>query len=98
EALKDKTGDWSVAETRGNHISQYGADVQSWAGRDSVADEASGAGKSRKKRLRRPDVYDSEYDRGRVKKVKKNRHDRFATGINPFQMLSELTFKGNKSK
>ncbi|KAJ2685917.1 hypothetical protein GGH99_003624 [Coemansia sp. RSA 1285] len=98
EALKDKTGDWSVAEARGNHMSQYGADVQSWAGRDSVADEASGAGRPRKKRLRRPDVYDTGYDRGRVKKVKKNRHDRFATGINPFQMLSELTFKGNKSK
>ncbi|KAJ1991320.1 hypothetical protein EDC05_003539 [Coemansia umbellata] len=89
---------WDVAEVRGNRTSQYGANVESWAGNSSAADNVSGAGKPKKKRQRRPDSYDTEYDRGRVKKVKKNKVNKFASTINPFQMLSEHTSKKNKSK
>ncbi|KAJ2744756.1 hypothetical protein GGI20_002725 [Coemansia sp. BCRC 34301] len=87
--------EWDVSEVRPVRGSQYGASIESWTGSASVADEAnaSGArGKSAKKRLRRPDTYDAEYDRGRVKKVKQKR-DKFASRTNPYQMLGERMSK-----
>ncbi|KAJ2538055.1 hypothetical protein EV175_006544 [Coemansia sp. RSA 1933] len=96
KTMSRKKEDWSVAEIRAKHASQYGADVKSWTGGSSIADEASGAAKERRKRQQRPDFYDSEYDRGRIKKVKKNRHNKFAATVNPYQMYSEHTFKKSK--
>ncbi|KAJ2822924.1 hypothetical protein FBU31_004446, partial [Coemansia sp. 'formosensis'] len=64
-------GEWSVSDVRLTRGSQYGASVESWTGSASVADEAgasSARDKSAKKRQRRPDMYDTDYDRGRVKK------------------------------
>ncbi|KAJ2771366.1 hypothetical protein IWQ57_002245 [Coemansia nantahalensis] len=77
-------GSWSVADISTNRTSQYGAQVESWAGGVSagIADKA-------KKRQRRPDKYDAEYDRGRAKKVKKNKRNRFASAANPFQLHAE---------
>ncbi|KAJ2029068.1 hypothetical protein GGI08_009667, partial [Coemansia sp. S2] len=73
----------------------YGTSVESWTGSASVADEAgasSARDKSAKKRQRRPDMYDTEYDRGRVKKVKQKRN-KFASTTNPYQMLGERISK-----
>ncbi|KAI8322346.1 cysteine proteinase [Martensiomyces pterosporus] len=83
--------DWSVADVRGNHRSQYGASVQSWTGTSSAADELNEAqlSKSSKKRQRRPDSWNTEYDRGRVKKAKKHKRSKFESTINPFQVLGE---------
>ncbi|KAJ2710872.1 hypothetical protein H4R19_003526 [Coemansia spiralis] len=77
-------GSWSVAEVSAPRTSQYGAQVESWAGGIS----AGIAGKA-KKRQRGPDIYDAEYDRGRTKKVRKNKHNRFASAANPFQAHAE---------
>ncbi|KAJ1665563.1 hypothetical protein IW140_004052 [Coemansia sp. RSA 1813] len=91
--VNKKADDWNIAEVRGKRASQYGADVESWAGGESIADEVSGVAKARRKRQQHPDMYDTEYDRGRIKKVKKNKHNKFASTINPYQMYSEHTFK-----
>ncbi|KAJ2005774.1 hypothetical protein GGI02_001446 [Coemansia sp. RSA 2322] len=88
-------GQWSVADVRSSRSSQYGASIESWAGSASVADEAGASGskdKAAKKRQRRPDMYDAEYDRGRTKKVKQKRN-KFASSANPYQMLGERMSK-----
>ncbi|KAJ2347482.1 hypothetical protein GGH91_001798 [Coemansia sp. RSA 2671] len=85
-------GEWSVSDVRPIRGSQYGASVESWAGSASVADDASARGKSAKKRQRQPDMYDMDYDRGRVKKVKQKRN-KFASAANPYQMLGERISK-----
>ncbi|KAJ1785997.1 hypothetical protein LPJ59_006021 [Coemansia sp. RSA 2399] len=97
ETANKKVNGWSVSEVRSKPASQYGAYVEAWTGGGSVADEVSGAAKARKKRQQRPDFYDAEYDRGRIKKVKKNKHDQFALTINPYQMYSEYNFKKRRS-
>ncbi|KAJ2718716.1 hypothetical protein GGI07_005622 [Coemansia sp. Benny D115] len=82
--------DWSIASVRPNRASQYGASVESWSGGNSVADShGASASDSAKKRIRRPDSYDAEYDRGRVKKVKQPKLNKFAATINPFQKVGE---------
>ncbi|KAJ2098018.1 hypothetical protein GGI09_003529 [Coemansia sp. S100] len=86
-----QAGEWSITDVRPVRSSQYGTSVESWTGSASVADEAgasSARDKSAKKRQRRPDMYDTEYDRGRVKKVKQKRN-KFASTTNPYQMLGE---------
>ncbi|KAJ1962129.1 hypothetical protein GGI12_002833 [Dipsacomyces acuminosporus] len=85
---------WDIAEVRANRKSQYGASVQSWAGTGSAADQLNESLNAPRKRQRRPDSWDTEYDRGRLKKVKKHRHNKFASTINPFQLLGER--QGNK--
>ncbi|KAJ2807566.1 hypothetical protein H4S07_003567, partial [Coemansia furcata] len=88
-------GEWSVSDVRLIRGSQYGTSVESWTGSASVADEAgasSARDKSAKKRQRRPDMYDTDYDRGRVKKVKQKRN-KFASTSNPYQMLGERISK-----
>ncbi|KAJ2582817.1 hypothetical protein GGH95_001330 [Coemansia sp. RSA 1836] len=92
---KPAAGEWNVSDVRPVRGSQYGASIESWTGSASVADEASASsasGKSAKKRQRRPDMYDAEYDRGRLKKVKQKR-DKFASKTNPYQMLGERMSK-----
>ncbi|KAJ2900461.1 hypothetical protein IWW38_000514 [Coemansia aciculifera] len=89
---KPAAGEWDVSDVRPMRGSQYGASVKSWTGTASVADEAGAKEKSAKKRLRRPDMYDTEYDRGRVKKIKQKR-DKFASKANPYQMLGERIAK-----
>ncbi|KAJ2849320.1 hypothetical protein IWW36_002706 [Coemansia brasiliensis] len=84
-----RSAGWNVSDVRADRTSQYGAQVESWNGTVS----ALPAPPKPKKHIRRPDSYDSEYDRGRVKKVKKNKHNRFAATINPFQILGERVSK-----
>lgn len=98
---KKPNSEWNVSDVRLNRKSQYGAIVESWEGSNSIADETTtnGTRSSRhkdgtKKRHRRPDAYDAEYDRGRIKKTKK-KHNKFASTINPFQMLGE---RNNRKK
>ncbi|KAJ2365793.1 hypothetical protein H4S01_003053 [Coemansia sp. RSA 2610] len=83
------SSEWSVADVRADRTSQYGAHVESWAGGTST----TGVQAKPKKRSRHPDNYDSEYDRGRVKKTKKNKRNKFAATVNPFQILSERQSK-----
>ncbi|KAJ1726379.1 hypothetical protein LPJ61_005228, partial [Coemansia biformis] len=85
-AVASGAGQWSVSDVSTSRASQYGAQVESWAG--SIAATGSGHDKA-KKRQRNPDKYDAEYDRGRIKKVKKNKHNRFAATANPFQAHAE---------
>ncbi|KAJ2648082.1 hypothetical protein IWW40_004170 [Coemansia sp. RSA 1250] len=84
-----RSAGWSVSDVRADRTSQYGARVQSWNGAASALPALPKA----KKHIRRPDSYESEYDRGRIKKVKKNKHNRFAATINPFQILGERISK-----
>ncbi|KAJ2451152.1 hypothetical protein EV183_003785 [Coemansia sp. RSA 2336] len=84
-----RSAGWKVSDVRADRTSQYGAQVQSWNGTASALPALPKA----KKHIRRPDSYESEYDRGRVKKVKKNKHNRFAATINPFQILGERISK-----
>ncbi|KAJ2823522.1 hypothetical protein IWW50_003745 [Coemansia erecta] len=84
-----RSTEWSISDVRADRTSQYGAQVESWTGGISTTATLPKS----KKRLRRPDIYDTEYDRGRVKKVKKNKHDKFAATINPFQILGERASK-----
>ncbi|KAJ2492284.1 hypothetical protein IWW37_001596 [Coemansia sp. RSA 2050] len=85
-------GEWNVSDVRPVRGSQYGASVESWAGSASVADEVNARDKPAKKRQRYPDMYDMEYDRGRVKKVKQKRN-KFGSAANPYQMLGERISK-----
>ncbi|KAJ2471826.1 hypothetical protein IWW56_006260, partial [Coemansia sp. RSA 2131] len=85
--------EWSISDVRADRTSQYGTQVESWTGGAS----ATATLPKSKKRQRRPDIYDTEYDRGRVKKVKQNKHNKFASTINPFQILGERASKGKKS-
>ncbi|KAJ1897877.1 hypothetical protein LPJ66_003108 [Kickxella alabastrina] len=94
----NSNGSWSIAEVRPNRSSQYGTAVDSWTGSDSVADVIAGnksadERRSDKKRNRRPDFYDSEYDRGRTKKIKQPKANKFAATINPFQKVGERISK-----
>ncbi|KAJ2080320.1 hypothetical protein H4R24_003147 [Coemansia sp. RSA 988] len=85
-----RANSWSVSDVRADRSSQYGARVESWTG--GASKDSTGAGATNikaKKRQRRPDAHDIEYDRGRVKKVKKNKHRHFESNINPFQAASE---------
>ncbi|KAJ1817460.1 hypothetical protein LPJ75_001707 [Coemansia sp. RSA 2598] len=96
---KAATSSWSVSSARPDRASQYGVAVESWAGDSSARATASGQEKSEKDRLsakrrnRRPDAYDAEYDRGRMKKVKKAKFNQFAATINPFQKVGERISK-----
>ncbi|KAJ2610849.1 hypothetical protein H4S08_003432 [Coemansia sp. RSA 1365] len=85
-----RANSWSVSDVRTDPTLQYGARVESWTGGISTNSVSAGAtnGKA-KKRQRRPDAYDAEYDRGRIKKVKKNKHRPFESNINPFQAVSD---------
>ncbi|KAJ2838943.1 hypothetical protein J3B01_001016 [Coemansia erecta] len=85
--------EWSISDVRADRTSQYGTQVESWTGGVS----ATATLPKSKKRQRRPDIYDTEYDRGRVKKVKQNKHNKFASTINPFQILGERASKDKKS-
>ncbi|KAJ1931407.1 hypothetical protein FBU59_006721 [Linderina macrospora] len=84
---EQKSSKWSVKEMRVNRKSQYGADVKSWDGSDATPTEADR--KHKGKKMRRPDTWNAEYDRGRVKKVKKGKRKVFTDTINPFQKLGE---------
>ncbi|KAJ2132554.1 hypothetical protein GGH17_003300, partial [Coemansia sp. RSA 788] len=85
--------EWSISDVRADRTSQYGTQVESWTGGVS----ATATLPKSKKRQRRPDIYDTEYDRGRVKKIKQNKHNKFASTINPFQILGERASKDKKS-
>ncbi|KAJ2854379.1 hypothetical protein J3B02_002704 [Coemansia erecta] len=98
---KAANGSWNVSSVRPDRLSQYGVAVESWNGdsSSSASIAANGQGKSEKdglaakKRNRRPDAYDAEYDRGRVKKVRKAKFNQFAATINPFQKVGERISK-----
>ncbi|KAI7824213.1 hypothetical protein BX661DRAFT_185735 [Kickxella alabastrina] len=94
----NNNGSWSIGEVRPNRSSQYGTAVEAWTSSDSMADVIAGnksadERRSDKKRNRRPDFYDSEYDRGRTKKVKQPKANKFAATINPFQKVGERISK-----
>ncbi|KAJ2695871.1 hypothetical protein FB645_006351 [Coemansia sp. IMI 203386] len=90
---------WNVSSVRPDRLSQYGVAVDSWAGGEPASSLANRQERSEKdklaakKRNRRPDAYDAEYDRGRMKKVKKAKFNQFAATINPFQKVGERISK-----
>ncbi|KAJ1725567.1 hypothetical protein LPJ53_000237 [Coemansia erecta] len=94
-AGKKPASDLDPISMRPDRSSQYGAKIESWAGNDSIADQKASRErtaeerKAAKRRNRRPDEYDTAYDAGRQKKVKKAKLNRFADIANPFQTVGE---------
>lgn len=68
---------------------QFQGDVETWDEKDAATEKKRLALiKKTKTKRKRPDQYDLDYDRGKVKKVKKKNNDKF-NKPNVFQMAAE---------
>ncbi|PVU94649.1 hypothetical protein BB561_002379 [Smittium simulii] len=89
---------WDEIDSNKKSSQQENTDINETLPADKVLEKREKFIKRKLKKLatfvhKRPDFYDAEYDKGKVKKVKKKKKNAFKSIANPFQIVSELNTK-----